>query len=84
MYSKQMNFSPDQSLMRFSKKREEYQSRLVSRRPPEATFEERPASKTVKGDPDLLLIGALILAVMESDGPRDTVLLGILIYLMLG
>ena len=94
MYTKRLNFTPDESHLRFSEKREEYQNLLKKYRAPEAS-PAPPAAVRADGvlpaarelisrNSDLILIGIIVLLLTDPDSQQDTVLLGILIYLLIG
>ncbi len=96
MYSQPLNFAPDEAHLRHAKEREEYVNRLKAyqvreekvpvplrrEEAPKRAEEKKPALPMKTSD--LVLIGAILLLLTEGDHPQDTVLLGILIYLLLG
>lgn len=93
MYTKRLNFTPDESHLRFAEKREEYQNILKKYRAPEASPAPPPprtegvipaARELISKNSDLILIGVIILLLTDPDSQQDTVLLGILIYLLIG
>ncbi len=92
MISEPLKFSPDAEHLRYAKEREEYVNRLkayqVEEKPLPVTVQQPPEKKekpALKGKTsDLVLIGAILLLLTDGIQPQDTVLLGILIYLLLG
>lgn len=97
MYSNQLNFAPDENHLRFTKQREEYVNKLKAYQvaPENKKAEETHSVKEEAEEQskagalpfktsDLVLIGAVIMLLLDGDNTQDTVLLGILIYLLLG
>ena len=92
MISEPLKFSPDETHLRYAKEREEYTRRLksyqVGEETPRVREEKLPEPRERKSNAfqatDLVLIGAILLLLTDGVQPQDTVLLGILIYLLLG
>ena len=93
MISEPLKFSPDAEHLRYAKEREEYVNRLKAfqvgeeKAKPQAVAsisrEEKKPPSALKTS-DLVIIGAILLLLTDGVQPQDTVLLGILIYLLLG
>lgn len=95
MFRQRLDFTPDETALKYQREREEYQKRLkdfqsASIVPVAASSKTETAAETVVETEkkrsflgsDAALIGALILMLLEGDAEQDSVLLGILIYLM--
>ena len=95
MFRQRLDFTPDESALKYQRERDEYIKRLknfqsASALAPaqpepsvsEAVAEVESGKKQGFFGTDAALIGALILMLLEGDAEQDSVLLGILIYLM--
>lgn len=98
MYSQRLSFTPQEDHLRYQEERNQYVERLkayqagstqhqpLSTQPRAPAPAPQPEPAKTKGPlgQDLLLLGALLLLLMEDPSTQDTVLIGILIYLLLG
>ena len=93
MISEPLKFSPDAEHLRYAREREEYVNRLkafqvgeesVRPKTEEAVVREEKKHTSSLKTSDLVIIGAILLLLTDGVQPQDTVLLGILIYLLLG